>query len=169
VKVPAKNLIGEENQGFKLIMLNFNHERFAVAVGCNRFARVCLEEAIKYAKVRKTFGKRLVDHPVIRLKIAEMIRQVEATHALLEQICYQMKQNVPDEKLGGIIAFAKVQTTKVFEFCAREASQILGGASCIRGGPGEKIERLYREVRINTFGGGSEEVLLDLGVRRAKL
>src|SRR5690606_4144447 len=107
-------------------------ERFGVAASCNRFARVCLEEAIKYAKVRKTFGKRLVDHPVIRLKIAEMIRQIEATHALLEQICYQVNCKVGDEKLGGIMAFCKVQATRTFEFCAREASQILGGASCIR-------------------------------------
>lgn len=150
-------------------MNNFNHERFTLAVSSNRYARVCLEEAIKYAKVRKTFGKRLVDHPVIRLKIAEMIRQIESTHALLEQICYQMKCGIPDEKIGGIVAMAKVQATKTFEFCAREASQILGGASCIRGGPGEKIERLYREVRTNAIGGGSEEILLDLGVRRAKL
>lgn len=138
VKVPVKNLIGKENRGFAMIMKNFNPERFGVAASCNRFARVCLEEAIKYAKVRKTFGKRLVDHPVIRLKIAEMIRQIEATHALLEQICYQVNCKVGDEKLGGIMAFCKVQATRTFEFCAREASQILGGASCIRGGPGMK-------------------------------
>lgn len=118
-------------------MHNFNQERFGLCVAVNRYSRVCLEEAIKYAKVRKTFGKRLVDHPVIRLKIAEMIRQIEATHALLEQICYQMTKKVPDLKLAGLIAFTKVQCTKVFEFCAREASQILGGASCIRGGPGK--------------------------------
>lgn len=150
-------------------MKNFNHERFIFCVSSCRWARVCLEEAIKYAKVRKTFGKRLVDHPVIRLKIAEMIRQIEATHALIEQIAYQVCNKIEEAKLGGIVALAKVQATKTFEFCAREASQILGGASCIRGGPGEKIERLYREVRVNAIAGGSEEILLDLGVRRAKL
>jgi alkylation response protein AidB-like acyl-CoA dehydrogenase len=56
---------------------------------------------------------------------------------------YQMKCKVPDEKIGALIALAKVQGGKLAEFCAREASQILGGNSCIRGGKGERIERIY--------------------------
>ena len=85
VRVPAKNLIGPENQGFKHIMVNFNHERFTLAAMSNRLGRTALEEAIKYARERKTFGKALTEHQVIRHKIAEMARQVDATHALLEQ------------------------------------------------------------------------------------
>ena len=106
---------------------------------------------------------------MIRTKIAEMVRHVETTHALLETIAYQMSQDVPDSLLGGMIGLAKVQATRTLEFCARESSQILGGASCIRGGQGERIERIYREVRINAIGGGSEEVLLDLVARQARL
>ena len=64
VKVPVQNIIGKENHGFKAIMYNFNHERFMGVVGSNRMSRVCLEESIKYARVRKTFGKRLIDHQV---------------------------------------------------------------------------------------------------------
>lgn len=64
VKVPVKNLIGSENAGFHSIMTNFNHERFVLGATSNRYARICLEDAIKYARVRKTFGKRLLDHPV---------------------------------------------------------------------------------------------------------
>lgn len=171
VRVPVTNIIGKENDGFKAIMYNFNHERFVLGAMSNRYARVCLEEAIKFAKTRKTFGKTLTEHQVIRHKIAEMARQVESTHAMLELIAYQMKNNVPDPVLGPLIALTKVQCTLTMEFCAREASQILGGASCIRGGKGEKIERLYREVRINAIGGGSEEILRDLGVKfvRSKL
>ena len=169
VKVPVQNLIGKENDGFRPIMHNFNHERFVLAATSNRYARVCLEDAIKYARVRKTFGKRLLDQPVIRAKIAEMARLVESTHALIEQTAYQMATGVDDKLLGGPIALLKVQATKVMEFCAREASQVLGGASCIRGGHGERIERLYREVRVNAIGGGSEEILMDLAVRQAKL
>eukprot|EP01112_Ceratiomyxa_fruticulosa_P002087 TRINITY_DN1221_c0_g1_i1.p1 TRINITY_DN1221_c0_g1~~TRINITY_DN1221_c0_g1_i1.p1 ORF type:complete len:459 (-),score=118.76 TRINITY_DN1221_c0_g1_i1:87-1343(-) len=166
VKVPKENLIGKENEGFKYIMYNFNHERFVLAAMSNRYARVCLEEAYEYARVRKVFGKTLIEQPVIRQKIGEMGRQVEATHALLEQIAFQMKQKVPDSQLGGLIALTKVQATKTFEFCAREASQVLGGNSCVRGGKGDKVERLYREVRVNAIGGGSEEILLDLAVRQ---
>jgi len=168
-KVPVKNIIGRENDGFKSIMHNFNHERFVLGTMSNRYARVCLEEAIKYGRVRKTFKKRLVDHQVIRHKIAEMARRIESTHALLEQIAYQMTQGVPDNYLGGICALTKVQATKTMEYCAREASQILGGASYQRGGIGEKVERLYREVRVNAIGGGSEEILLGLAMKQAKL
>ena len=169
VKVPKENLIGQENQGFLAIMLNFNHERFAGIVMGIRGARMCIEESVKYARVRKTFNKRLIDHQVIRHKIAEMARRVESSQAWLEQAAYQMNNNVDPRIIGGTMALLKVQTTTVLEYCAREASQILGGVSCIRGGIGAKVERIYREVRIAAIGGGSEEVLRDLAMRQAKL
>jgi len=70
-------------------------------------------------------------------------------------------------KLGGHIALLKPQATKVFEYCAREASQIFGGLAYTRGGQAEKVERLYREVRAYAIFGGSEEIMLDLGARMA--
>jgi len=86
-----------------------------------------------------------------------------------EQVAYQLKCGVNDKVCSGMIALTKVQATKVFDLCARESTQILGGAACVRGGPGEKVERLYREVRVNAIAGGSEEVLMDLSMRMAKL
>ena len=169
VRVPAKNLIGVENKGFYAIMNNFNHERFVLAAMSNRYARVCLEESIKYARVRKTFNKRLIDHQVIRHKIADMAREVESCHALVENVAYQMSCGVDDSHISGLIALLKVNATKTMEFCAREASQIFGGNSYIRGGQGEKVERLYREVRVNAIGGGSEEILIGLAMKRANL
>ena len=73
MEVPVANLIGEENSGFKYIMHNFNHERWGFVVQANRFARVCYEEAFKYAHRRRTFGKPLIEHPVIRAKLADMV------------------------------------------------------------------------------------------------
>ena len=171
VRVPASNLIGVENDGFKYVMYNFNHERWGFIVQANRFARVCLEDAFKYAHRRKTFGKQLVEHPVIRWKLAEMARQVESTHAMLETLTYQMCTMSKEEQnanLAGDCALIKAHATKVFEYCAREAAQIFGGNSYIRGGSqGERVERLYREVRAYAIPGGSEEILLDLGIRQA--
>jgi len=170
VKVPVENLIGSENKGFKYIMYNFNHERYLVIVEANRFARVCVEEAFTYAHKRSTFGKRLIDHPVIRLKLAHMIRQVESTHAAIENITYQlvtMKKEESNMKIGGAMALLKAQATTTFEFCAREASQIFGGLAYTKGGQGGKVERLYREVRAYSIFAGSEEIMLDLGVRQA--
>jgi len=167
VRVPQDHLIGEEGKGFKYVLENFNHERFIIAVGANRGARVCLEEAMKYARSRKTFGKRLMDHPVIRHKLAEMARAVEGCHDTLERVAYQFKQGVPDSIMGGPCALLKVQATNVFELCAREASQIFGGSSIIKEGRGKLVERMYRSVRSVAIPGGSEEIMRDLAIRTA--
>jgi len=169
-KVPVEYRVGEPDQGFKLIMFNFNHERMVVVIKANRFARVCYEEAFKYALKRETFGKKLIDHPVIRGKLAHMIRLIETTHALIESVLYQlnnMSHTEARERLGGLTALLKTQATHTFEFCAREASQIFGGLAYTRSGQGEKVERLFREARAFTVFAGSEEVMLDLGVRMA--
>lgn len=150
VKVPVENLIGKENNGFMQIMVNFNHERWSLAAQTIRFARVCLEESISYAMKRETFGKKLIQHPVIRFKIAEMARMVEASQAWLEYITYQlvtMPKLESQARLGGPIALLKAQCSKTLEYCSREACQIFGGLSYTRGGQGEKVERLAREVR----------------------
>jgi len=170
VRVPKANLLGKENKGFQYIMQNFNHERFAICAMTNRFSRVCIEESLKFAGKRKTFGKTLMEHPVIRWKIAEMARLVESSHHWIEWVCYQlntMKKLEANFKLGGPTALLKVQCTKVLEYCARESSQIFGGLSYTRGGQGEKVERLSREVRAMAVPGGSEEIMLDLGVRQS--
>lgn len=169
VKVPVENLIGEENGGFKCIMYNFNHERWWIVVQVCRYARVCYEESFNYSLKRKTFDKRLIDHPVIRFKLGEMSRQIESMQAWLEHLTYQMCKKTHDEQkvLAGPIALAKVQATKVFEYCAREAAHIFGGLSYTRGGQGEKVERMIREVRAFSIPAGSEEIMLDLGVRQA--
>nr|KAJ3411293.1 hypothetical protein HK105_002662 [Polyrhizophydium stewartii] len=170
VKVPVENLIGKENKGFRSIMYNFNHERMGIAIQATRFARVCVEESMKYAHKRKTFGKKLIDHPVIRNKLGHMVRQVEATHAWMETLIYQatrMPADLQMLKLGGPIALLKAQSTQTMEYCAREASQIFGGLSYSRGGQGEKVERLYREVRAYAIPGGSEEIMIDLGIRQS--
>merc|ERR1719442_148158 len=77
-----------------------------------------------------------------------------------------MNKQEANLKLGGTTALLKVHCTKIFEYCAREAAQIFGGLSYTRGGQGEKIERLNREVRAMAVPGGSEEIMLDLGVRQ---
>merc|ERR1719414_1542587 len=94
---------------------------------------------------------------------------IESTHHWLEFATYQLQTMHLMEatlKMGGVTALLKVQCTKVFEYCAREAAQIFGGLSYTRGGQGEKVERLSREVRAMAVPGGSEEIMLDLGVRQ---
>jgi len=163
VRVPVGNLIGAENQGFLGIVLNFNGERLGMASSANGYARTCLVEAARYAQQRRTFGKRLADHQVIRHKIAEMLRQVNATQAYLENCAWRVQQG---ETPAADLALLKVQATLTMEFCAREAMQVLGGAGYLRG---NKVERIYREVRVNAIGGGSEEIMRDLAARQIGL
>ncbi|KID99641.1 acyl-CoA dehydrogenase, partial [Metarhizium majus ARSEF 297] len=170
VKVPVENLLGKKDKGFGVIMTNFNHERIGIIIQCLRFSRVCFEESVKYANKRRTFGKKLIEHPVIRMKLAHMARQIEASYNWLENMIYQCQKMGEHEamlRLGGPIAGLKAQSTVTFEFCAREASQIFGGLSYSRGGQGGKVERLYRDVRAYAIPGGSEEIMLDLSMRQS--
>lgn len=160
VEVPAENLIGPENGGFIGIMRNFNSERLGMAMGCCSYARVCLAEAVAWAQQRETFGKPLVGHQSIRIKLADMERQIDTTQAWVDLCAWQVA-NGRDRPAD--FAMLKVQATRMLEAVAREAAQVLGGASYITG---SKIERIYREVRVNAIGGGSEEIMLDLAGRQ---
>src|SRR5690606_28062484 len=91
-RVPAQNLLGEENSGFLLIMQNFNQERLSLAASCNGYAQVCLEEAAAYARNRHTFGKPLINHQVIRHKLADMAMHINATQAYLESLSWRIGQ-----------------------------------------------------------------------------
>jgi acyl-CoA dehydrogenase len=163
VFVPQERLIGQENGGFAGLMANFNNERLGLAAGAAASARVCLEEAIAWAQLRRTFGKRLADHQVIRHKIVAMLQRINAANAYLEHCAYRVQRG---ETPVADLCLLKVQATETLEFCAREASQILGGASYLRG---SRVERIYREVRVNAIGGGSEEIMRDLAARQLRL
>ena len=118
-------------------MQNFNHERFAFCAMSTRFARVCLEDSLKFAGKRKTFGKTLIQHPVIRWKVAEMARMIEATHNWLEWITFQLNTMPKMEamlKLGGHTALCKVQCTKAHDPRMPRLDMILiACVSCVPG------------------------------------
>lgn len=167
VVVPTSALIGKEGSGFSYIMEGFNHERWDLIVEATRMARICYSDAFKYAHERTTFGKRLIDHGVIRNKLAHMTRQIEATQAWLEQITYSMTQGASEKSIAGPLALCKVQASKTVAFCASEAMQVFGGLGYTRQGKGGRIERIYREAKAYAIPGGSEEIMLDLGVKLA--
>ncbi len=118
VLVPKENLIGRLNEGFKIIMSNFNSERLLLAVGALSMARTCYSEAFKHATRRKTFGKPLMGNQIIRSKFASMVRSIETCDAWVEQLAWQMKtMGVANPSagrgIGARIALAKVQAGKV--------------------------------------------------------
>ena len=163
VRVPAANIIGEENQGFLPVVHNFNTERLSIVALALGASKECMSEAADWAVERKTFGKPLSKHQVIRHKFAEMLKRINATQAYMDICAWQMTQNTLQPK---DISMLKVQATETMEFCARESMQIMGGISYMRG---SKTERYYREVRVLAIGGGSEEIMRDLTGRQLGL
>jgi acyl-CoA dehydrogenase len=162
-RVPAENLLGPQDRGFLAVMHNFNFERFFMAAQCLGMMQACRDDAIAWARERKTFGKRLIEHQVIRHKLADMSARIDATRALVQQIAWNINEG---EMPVAEISKAKFFASKGLEFCASEAMQILGGAGFIRG---NRIERIYREVKVMAIGGGSEEILRDLAARQMGL
>lgn len=151
VKVPAENLLGQLNQGFSIIMKNFNKERFIMAVGCNRKSRTCLAHSIVYAHERETFGKPLVANQIIRRKFSELAHRIEAHWAWLEQTAYHVNTSPlgwQDPDIAGRIALLKVQGGQMLELGSREAQQVFGGAGYQKGGKGAIVEQISRDLRM---------------------
>jgi acyl-CoA dehydrogenase len=166
-RVPVGNLLGAEGEGFRAIMQNFNAERFALAANSLGFAWVCCAEALEWARQRRTFGQRLVDHQVIRHRFVDMLSRIDATRALLEDVAWRLDHE-PAGSPGVVAAvcMAKNTATRTMQFCADAAVQTLGGMGFVRG---TKSERIYREVKVNMIGGGAEEIMKDLAARQLAL
>jgi acyl-CoA dehydrogenase len=160
VRVPVANRIGAENAGFMAIMLNFNTERIMISAQAIASAQVCYDEALAYARERQTFGKPLIKNQVIKHKLADMKMRIDAAHAQLDLLAWRVwKGAAPIAELS----LLKVLATEVYEQVASEAMQVLGGAGYLQG---SKVERLYRETKVLTIGGGSREIMVELAARQ---
>jgi len=158
-RVPAENLLGAENEGFAGIVANFNGERLMLSAQCYGLARCCIDEAAAYAEERHTFGKPLIANQVIKHKLVDMTTRAESVKAWLDLLAYQVDQG---EEPVAEFCMLKVAATRMLEYVADEAMQIFGGAAYLRG---NKVERIYRETKVMTIGGGSAEIMKDLVAR----
>mgnify|MGYP000001618912 CR=1 FL=1 len=164
VRVPVEHLIGQENQGFKVFMNNFNAERLGMSAQACMFAQVCLQEATDWARERHTFGQALSQRQVIRHKLVDMAMKIEAARSLVYELAWQVEHQVGDPAhLVARTCMAKILSTQAMQFCADQAVQILGGMGFMRG---TRSERIYREVKVMMIGGGSEEIMKDLAARQ---
>ncbi|KAJ5760544.1 hypothetical protein N7520_007700 [Penicillium odoratum] len=169
VRVPVENRIGEENNGFPLIMSNFNPERLALACASLRLARVCAEDAFHYAVQRETFGSPLIQRQAIQSKIFKFGLMIEPAYAFMEQLVNILEltkdRPVDDVKIGGMTALLKVMSTRALEKSVREAQQIFGGAGYNKAGKGARVEQISRDARVHVVGGGSEEIMQGLALQ----
>ena len=163
-RVPATRLVGEEHQGFKTIMSNFNAERLFMAAVAYGQAQVCVDEALDWARQRSTFGQPLSERQVVRHKLMDMQLRIDAARSHVHELAYRIEHQLGEPAaLVARIAMVKVLATQALQFCADQALQILGGMGYMRG---TRSERIYREVKVMMIGGGSEEILKDLAARQ---
>ena len=134
-----------------------------MAAGACGYAKVCLDEAIAYARERHTFGKPLVANQVVRHRLVDMAMRINAVKSTLELLAWRVGQG---EKPVAEICMLKNHATQTMQFCADQAVQILGGMGFMRG---MRSERIYREVKVMMIGGGAEEIMKDLAARQLGL
>lgn len=155
-RVPVGNLIGAENMGFACIMGNFQSERLALALMANMTSQLALEEALKWAREREAFGKPIGKFQVIKHRLADMATALEVSREFTYRQAAKMAagQSVIKE-----ISMAKNVATDTSDRITRQAVQILGGLGYMRE---SLVERLYRDNRILSIGGGTREVMNEI-------
>ncbi len=155
-RVPVSNLLGDEGKGFYGIMENFQGERLALAVMAYMTAQMALEESIRYAKEREAFGRPLTGFQVTRHKLVDMATLVEASREFVYRVAAKMDagQNQVKE-----ISMAKNFACMVSDRVTYDAVQIHGGSGYMRE---YLVERLYRDNRILSIGGGTQEIMKEI-------
>ncbi|MGE8069198.1 acyl-CoA dehydrogenase family protein [Pseudomonas sp. NPDC089569] len=155
-QVPVGNLIGSENMGFACIMGNFQSERLALALMANMTAQLALEQSLKWAREREAFGKPIGKFQVLKHRLAEMATELEVSREFTYRQAAKMAagQSVIKE-----ISMAKNVATDTADRITTDAVQILGGLGYMRE---SLVERLYRDCRILSIGGGTREVMNEI-------
>ncbi|MFJ4195024.1 acyl-CoA dehydrogenase family protein [Pseudomonas sp. NPDC089534] len=154
--VPVGNLIGAENMGFACIMGNFQSERLALALMANMTSQMALEDSLAWAREREAFGKPIGKFQVIRHKLAEMATALEVSREFTYR---QAAKMAAGRSVVKEISMAKNFATDTADRITTEAVQILGGLGYMRE---SRVERLYRDNRILSIGGGTREVMNEI-------
>lgn len=159
VEVPAENILGPEGSGFYTAMKVFDYSRPGVAAAAVGLLRRCLDEAIKYAKERETFGTKIYNHQAVGHKIAEMAINYEAARLLTWQSAWIVEVGKPDARLS---ATAKAFAADRAMAAAVEAVQVFGGYGYMKEYP---VEKLMRDVKVFQIYEGTSEILRNIVVR----
>jgi acyl-CoA dehydrogenase len=158
-RVPARNLVGEENAGFAAIMVNFVTERLLLAGQCVAIAELAYREAVAYARERHAFGRPIAGFQVTRHKLADMAARLAAARALIAEATVRWLRG---EQNPGLAAMAKNAATDMCSFVADQAVQIHGGYGYMRE---YVVERLWRDARLYPIGGGTREIMNEIIAR----
>ena len=153
VRVPAENMLGEENRGFTNAMKTLDGGRLGVAATALGVAQGCLDEAVKFAKERKQFGRPIAKFQAISFMLAEMATKIAAARELVYAAAAKKDAGEPDSAVYA--SMAKFFTAEACNEIAGKALQIHGGYGYVKD---YDIERKYRDCRVFTIFEGSSQV-----------
>jgi len=162
-RVPAANLLGPENGGFRLVMHGFEGERLVLALMCCRHMRRMWEEARRYGLEREAFGLQILGFQTWRHRLADALTTIEAAQALAYRAVDLYVRGEPCDKE---ISMAKLFAAESAIVVGRECAQIFGGYGYMEEYP---IARLFRDTLAFTVGAGTSEVMREIIARRAGL
>ncbi|CAL8089780.1 unnamed protein product [Orchesella dallaii] len=156
VRVPVKNIIGEEGSGFFYQMLQFQEERLGMAL-CNLQALDrCIAETIDYTRNRQVRGKAILENQVVYFRLAELATEIESLRAITYQAVDMM---VSGEDVTRLASMAKLKLGRLSRTVADSCLQFWGGKGYTRD---VFISRCFLDGRLNPIGGGADEIMLEI-------
>lgn len=151
-RVPAENLLGVKNEGFKIALSTLDGGRIGIAAQALGIAQGCLEAATAYAKERKQFGQTIGSYQAIQWMLADMKTEIDASRLLTHRAAWRRQRGEP---VTAMAAQAKLYSSEMANRAAYKAVQIFGGYGFIKDFP---VERFYRDARITTLYEGTSEI-----------
>ena len=155
-RVPVKNLLGEENQGFYYIMRNFQGERLIAAIAAVQGSQNAVEMSLKYGLERKAFGRPILGFQVWRHKFVEHLTGIEAARQLTYSACHKFNAG---QECTKEITMSKLFAGDLMQRVIYDCQQFHGGWGYIEDYP---IARAYRDARLITIGGGTSEIMKEI-------
>jgi alkylation response protein AidB-like acyl-CoA dehydrogenase len=156
VRVPASAVLGEVGKGFYHIMWELQGERLIGAAGAVAAAQHCFERTVEYALQRRAFGRQIGHFQVIRHKFAEMATKIESARQMVYTTAWR---HANGEYPVREISMAKLHASRIAVEVADECIQIHGGAGYMKE---YGIERVWRDLRLNRIGAGTDEIMLEV-------
>jgi alkylation response protein AidB-like acyl-CoA dehydrogenase len=156
VRVGADAILGQEGKGFYHIMWELQGERLIGAAGCVAGAQRCFDRTLRYATERNAFGRQIGKFQAIRHKFAEMATKIESARQLTYMTAWRFQNG---EYPVREISMAKLYASRIAVEVADECIQIHGGAGYMKE---YGVERVWRDMRLNRIGAGTDEIMLDV-------
>jgi len=156
VRIPQRYRIGEEGQGFKMQMQQFQEERIFMSVSCLVILDECISKTIEYCHERQAFGKPIIYNQSIHFRLAELQTEIEALRSLVYRACENL---IDGNDVTYLTSMAKLKSGRLIREVSDACLQFWGGMGFTWENP---ISKVYRDGRVNSIAGGTDEIMLNI-------